>query len=260
MDPYWSDDLVTLWHGDCRELIPSLGIRADSCVTDPPYEEIGAKWDVWPSGWLEAVGQALPESASLWCFGSARMFLERAPEFFAGWKFAQDTHFLWEKHNGSGPGSADRLFKVHELAYHWYRGRWSDLHHSWERQAAEHGDKGHVRRLARAAEHQRPGRQNAWTDNGTRQRRSVAHVKAQSVRFKGRHWTEKPSAVVSPLVAECTPPGATVLDPMAGSGVVGDAAQTFGMKAVLIEADEASCEEIAKRLEIPRIPMPELAL
>jgi len=36
MKPYYSDDAVTLYHGDCREILPSLG-RFDLLLTDPPY-------------------------------------------------------------------------------------------------------------------------------------------------------------------------------------------------------------------------------
>lgn len=36
MKPYFSDDHVTIYHGDCREVIPSLG-DVDLVLTDPPY-------------------------------------------------------------------------------------------------------------------------------------------------------------------------------------------------------------------------------
>ena len=35
MTPYYSDDAVTIYHGDCRDLID--GLEFDVIVTDPPY-------------------------------------------------------------------------------------------------------------------------------------------------------------------------------------------------------------------------------
>lgn len=35
MTPYYRDDEVTVWHGDCRDILPS--VHADVMVTDPPY-------------------------------------------------------------------------------------------------------------------------------------------------------------------------------------------------------------------------------
>lgn len=34
--PYFQDDAVTIYHGDCREIVPLLG-RFDAVITDPPY-------------------------------------------------------------------------------------------------------------------------------------------------------------------------------------------------------------------------------
>jgi DNA modification methylase len=36
MQPYYQDSAVTLYHGDCREIVPTLG-RFDLLLTDPPY-------------------------------------------------------------------------------------------------------------------------------------------------------------------------------------------------------------------------------
>ena len=35
MNPYYEDDLVTIYHGDCREFLPI--VSADVMVTDPPF-------------------------------------------------------------------------------------------------------------------------------------------------------------------------------------------------------------------------------
>ena len=36
MRPYYEDDAVTIYHGDCREILPTLG-PVDLVLTDPPY-------------------------------------------------------------------------------------------------------------------------------------------------------------------------------------------------------------------------------
>jgi len=36
MKPYYEDDAVTIYHGDCREIMPTLE-SADLVLTDPPY-------------------------------------------------------------------------------------------------------------------------------------------------------------------------------------------------------------------------------
>ncbi|MGH3416381.1 MAG: DNA-methyltransferase [Actinocrinis sp.] len=254
--PYYADALVELYLGDCRDVLPTRDIVAISCVTDPPYGETSAAWDRWPVGWVDAVAAVLPPAASLWCFGSARMFLEHRDDF-AGWRFAQEA--LWVKRNGTGPTSRDRLVKIHEWAYHWYRGRWSDLHHEWERTACDGPDKGRVRRTGQSVpQHQGAHLPTAYLDDGTRQPRSVTYlIEAPSVRYQKRHQDEKPLATVIPLVRECTPPDGVVLDVFAGTGTTGVAAKHLGRRAILIEADEATCEIAAKRLAEDLLPVGE---
>src|SRR3989304_5399882 len=100
------------------ELLPLL--KADAIITDPPYNETSLDWDRWPDGWPTlAAGTA----ASMWCFGSLRMFMERAPEF-ASWKLSQDI--IWEKHNGTNSFN-DRFRRIHEVAAHFYLGEWGKV-------------------------------------------------------------------------------------------------------------------------------------
>ena len=252
-DAYYTGPTITVYHGDCRAVLPHLPEQPVAAVVDPPYGETSAAWDRWPDGWVDAVAAALPRSASLWCFGTARMFLRHHADFNT-WKFGQEA--LWLKHNGTGPGSRDRLTPIHEWAYHWYRGPWSGLHHEWVRERCHGGDKS-ARRVANAVTHRRADRDTAYVDDGFRQPRAVTWVvTTPSIRGRGRHQDEKPVTVVADLVRECTPPGGLVLDCFAGTGTTGVAAQLLGRRAVLIDADEAMCEAMARRFDEDPLPGP----
>lgn len=41
MEPYYEHNGITIYHGDCRDVLPGLG-KVDCIITDPPY---GMKWD-----------------------------------------------------------------------------------------------------------------------------------------------------------------------------------------------------------------------
>lgn len=239
MAPYYADDTVTLYHGDMRELLPTLALQADCIVTDPPYGETSLTWDRWPDGWPSIAAET---TASMWCFGSMRMLLDRRDDFRV-WKLSQDV--IWEKHNGSS-SAADRFRRVHEIATHWYQGPWSGIYHQvpTTRDAVAR----QVRRKQRPVHWGDDINTGTYTseDGGPRLMRSV--VQARSMHGRAIHPTEKPTGVLTPLIEYACPPAGLVLDPFAGSGSTAVAARLTGRRAVLVEGDERYCEVIVRRL------------
>jgi site-specific DNA-methyltransferase (adenine-specific) len=248
MQPYYADDQVTLYHGDCREVLPELGVTADCIIADPPYESTSLKWDRWPDGWLEV---AAAVSRSMWCFLPLRQFAEppyRGIEFgAAGWRLSQDLegdHMVWEKHNGSS-FHADRFKRVHEIACHWYRGDWGSLYH--EVPTTPDATARTVRRKQRPPHtgHIEAGSYTSH-DGGPRLMRSVLHVR--SMHGRAIHRTEKPPGVIEPLIEYACPPAGLVVDMFTGSGVVLDVARCRGRRAIGFEISERDCENAARRL------------
>lgn len=249
MKPYFDDGLVQLYHGDYRDVLPTLTTAgADAVITDPPYGETSLKWDKWPTGWL---ADAAKVADSLWCFGSFRMFHNQAVEF-ADWKFSHEI--VWQKQNGTG-FATDKFRRVHELATFWYRGRWDSVHHDVPRVPAEHtANKSVARRSGpKAFQHGGGIGQSAYTDDGLRLMRSVIQVNNEQSRAV--HPTQKPVGIVSPLVQYSVPFGGLVVDLFSGSGTTLVAARALGRRGIGVEADEANCESAARRLEVQPLDM-----
>jgi site-specific DNA-methyltransferase (adenine-specific) len=242
--PYYEDEAVQLYVGDCREVMPELGVTADCVIADPPYSCTPLEWDRWPDGWLETAAAA---TRSMWCFLPRREFVDppfRGREFHAaGWRFSHPA--VWEKPVGSG-FAADRLKQVHEEFGHWYRGAWRDVYHQVPRVQVDHRTKGNSGR-GRVLQHAGKIASGTWSDDGTRLVRSV--IRAQSMWRRGAiHPTEKPIDLLRPLIEYACPPGGLVIDPFAGSASTLDAARSLGRRAIGVEISEEYAERAAKRL------------
>lgn len=236
MTPYWKDDRLTLYCGDALELLPEL--KADAIITDPPYGETSLEWDQWPASWPAAAADA---SSSMWCFGSLRMFMERTVELWC-WKLSQDI--IWEKHNGTNPFN-DRFRRVHEVAAHFYRGDWANIYKS--PQFTNDATARTVRRKKRPPQWGDIGAASyASEDGGPRLMGSVIY--ARSCHGRAVHPTQKPEAIIAPLMEYSVPPGGLVLDCFAGSGVVLLAARKSGRRAIGIEKSPDRCAAIVQRL------------
>lgn len=244
-EPYWKDEEagIYLYLGDMREVLPALNVKADLILADPPYAETSLAWDQWPGGWTATAAET---ASSMWCFGSMRMFLNQVDSFTeAGWKLSQDL--VWEKQNGSG-FTRDRFKRVHEIATHWYRGTWGDLHAEVPRAQKPLGaPKANAPAGFTNGKHLGAiGDKVPYVDDGTRLMRSV--VKVRNMQRRSIHPTEKPLGILDPLIRYACPPGGLVVDPFAGSGSTLDAARQSGRRAIGIEAHEPYAEAAAKRL------------
>lgn len=239
MKPYYADGQVTIYHGDCREVMPML--QQFSCVvTDPPYGDTSLDWDSVIEQW---VGVAAAHSRSMWCFGSFRSWLLTHHDFEeAGWRYAQEV--VWEKHNGSG-FHADRFKRVHELAVQWYRGDWASVYKdppvtmdATARSVRRNGRPPHTGEIE--------GSSYVSEDGGPRLMRSVLRVR--SCHGRAVHPTQKPEGILRPLITYSCPSDGVVLDPFMGSGSTLVAARQCGRRAIGIEVDESYCEKAVQRL------------
>jgi site-specific DNA-methyltransferase (adenine-specific) len=85
-------------------------------------------------------------------------------------------------------------------------------------------------------------------DIGTPARFYYCAKASKADRAGSKHPTIKPVSLIRWLVRLITPPGGTVLDPFAGSGTTGEAAQLEGMNAVLIEREAEYAADIRRRV------------
>jgi len=179
------------------------------------------------------------------------MFMEKAHDL-QGWRLAQDI--IWQKHNGSNP-SNDRFRRVHECAAHFYRDNvaWSDLYKSpiYTNDATART----VRRKKRPPQWGNIGEAVYRSeDGGPRLEESVIY--ARSCHGYAIHPTQKPEAIVRPLLQYSVPPGGVVADFFAGSGTVPVVARELGRRAICIEGKEEFCAKIVARLSQGVLPMP----
>lgn len=208
MEPYYQDASCTIYHADCRLVLPTLE-PADLLLTDPPYgigearkpnksrSKLTTSKDYGVAAWDD---EPPPE----WLIG---LMLERArwAVIFGGNYFPlppASCWLVWDKENGEND------FADCELA-------WTNL-------------KKAVRR-----------KRYRW--HGMLQ-------EDQSNRETRVHPTQKPLQVMTWALSQAPEDVQTVLDPFMGSGTTLRAAKDLGKRAIGIEREEKYCEAAAKRL------------
>lgn len=207
--PYYADEAVTLYHGDCREL--TAWLEADVLVTDPPY---GMAYGGFGgrSYWNDAskhariLGDTSTEARDaaldLWGDGPALVF--------GTWRVAR-------------PSATRALLVWHKIG----TGGMGDLSIPWLPSHEEIYVLG--------------------SGFAGKRSESVLPITPYNSQSGNRpdHPTPKPPALMEALISKTV---GVVADPFSGSGSTLVAAKQLGRKAIGVELEERYCEVIAKRL------------
>jgi site-specific DNA-methyltransferase (adenine-specific) len=217
MKPYYEHAGITIYHGDCRELLPS--IIGDAVVTDPPYglmaqdgkvqmrgEVVDLDYGDWDRtvdhGWI---GLLTDSVGSVVAFHDTKQAGAIAAEAMkAG--FQLKHYVFWDKGDSGLNPRGNFVSAVEEAIY--CRRPFAQWHGS--------GSEVNIYRFNRAP--------------------------------TPLHPTQKPEAVMSWLIRCTTEPNACIIDPFMGSGTTLRTAKNLGRAAIGIEIDERYCEIAAKRL------------
>lgn len=266
IEPYYEDDLVTLYHGDCREVAIALGEvgqQVDAIATSPPYgEQRAAQYDsvseadypAFTVEWLGAMPLAATGSAIVNIrtnhrdgFDSPYVLRTRLAVIEAGW--GECGELIWRKPGGgTGPfGSRYRPRRAWESLLWFSRtGRpWVDV--------KANGTP--AKRTIANTTAQRKG-QGEYLSRFTDQEAGTPTRCEDVVAVPAGRWTnigsqEHPAPYPPDLAAWCLrlicPPDGIACDPFVGSGSTLVAAKRLGIKAIGIERSERYCEIAAER-------------
>ena len=101
--PYYQDDLVTIYHGDCLEITEWL--EADVMITDPPY---GMNF---LSSWTKEKRSIHNDHNTSVRDAVLNIWGEKPSALFGTWKAPRPTNIsnllIWDKTDGTGAGMGD---------------------------------------------------------------------------------------------------------------------------------------------------------
>jgi len=225
MKPYYQDNSVKIYHGDCREILNTAYLpqlpRINTVCTDPPYSQRtheGARTgNIKINKKLidfEPITKEALHSVFYWCgeilkgwlistidWRYMSYFNENPPKNLDFIRFG-----IWDKPNGTPQFTGDRPAM------------------GWEAILIMH-TKG----------------KKKWNGGGSR-------AVWRHNKISGLHPTAKPQSLIITLLNLFSNENETILDPFMGSGTTLRIAKDLGRKAIGIEIEEKYCEIAARRM------------
>lgn len=250
MTPYYEQSGVTIYHGDCREVLSCLR-GADHVITDPPYSDYvhsksrrgGA--DAPP---LDGSGRTSQASFSRVKTLGFEALTDEVRLFVADWLSRHVTRWSLVFSDVESTGLWRDALVVGGLDYV-RTGAWVKIGATPQFT----GDRPAVGFEAITICH--PKGRKRWNGGGSHAVWSYPIVLNQSHSDPRLHTTQKPEPLMLELVRLFTDGGDTIVDPFMGSGTTLAAAKRLGRKAIGIELEERYCEIAARRLQQEALPL-----
>lgn len=220
--PYYDHDGITLYHGDCMDILPQLD-KADHIITDPPYDaktHKGAKAAERPNQRdidfdpidPHVITPMLLAHVKRWCLCFCSMEMLGAYQAAAGASYIRGG--FYHRLNGSPQFTGDRPAMAGEGI--------AILH---------------------------PPGKKRWNRHGL-----PAYWQGTRVQY-ANHPTTKPLSLMMALINDFTDPGDLIFDPFAGSGTTFEACKKLRRKCVGIEISKKYCDVIVRRLKQEMLPL-----
>ena len=256
MKPYYKDSAVTIYHGDCREILPSLP-KVDLVLTSPPYDDmrdygdsfVGFPWEQF----ITPIQMALVSDGMLvWNVacqhvegGETGNSFRQALAFMGTGMKLHDT-MIYEKPSFSFPES-NRYPQTFEYMFVFANGKVKTFNAIKDRKNIHAGGKVHgTQRQKDGSTSKATGSGKILVENGVRH--NVWRINNRAREDNAGNPAPFPIALAADHITSWTNPGATILDPFMGSGTTLRAAKDLGRKAIGIELEEKYCEIAVKRL------------
>jgi site-specific DNA-methyltransferase (adenine-specific) len=229
---YFQNEWVTLYHGDCLEVLPRLPASSIGCViTDPPY---GVNYEsTWRKESFGVIAGDKSQDVAVLALRECQRVLQNKAHVYTfgqydltGLNYTAPVELIWDKGTQSvgnlncpwGPAHEYIQFRVFNNS----------------KQNIANGE----------------GNLTAKMRKG-----SVLHVPAIRGGSATRHPTEKPVQLLRELIESSSRFGDTILDFFGGVGSTAVAAMLEGRKCILIELEERYLEIAARRLSQSVLPL-----
>jgi len=239
--PYYQDEWVTIYHGDCREILPSLG-KVDLVVTSPPYnfdmgysgfddnQEWGSYYN-WLDGIFRQVTDLLVSGGRIAlniqplfsCYQPTHRYISSLLEKHLLWK----GEILWEKNNYNCKYTAWGSWKSPSNPY---------LKYTWE--FIEIFCKGTYKKQGN------PEYIDITADEFKKWTTAKWNIAPEK---RGEHPAVMPQELAYRLLRLFSYQHDTILDPFNGIGTTTLVAKKLNRKCIGIELEEKYCEIAAKR-------------